>query len=293
MMAPHPDAADIAAEVAARYGAIVSPDVVRAVPVGVSGLPVPVWNGYALVMPEGTKNHWKQTNDQYFIRAARKPKPEIIRRQIALRALHAEGLNDTDIAAQLGCTKQVVYSDRAALGLPNNNHAAQLAAVTAKHDTIRAMALAGAWLNDIAAAVGLMPETVQDVARHKFGLQVRRASPRDLRLALFARMLAEGADYEQLRAAATVCEDILRADLRGLGFNRFPRTVGGVVMTVGGARWRQLQAVARRARVAKLLAQGLTPAQIQAEIGMTVRALRSDMYLLRRAGAAAEQQVAA
>lgn len=173
MMALHPDAVAIAADVAARYGAIVRPDVVRRVPAGLSSLPLPVWNGRDLVYPDGTPNRWQQATNQHYIRKARQPKPHIAERREQLRRLHAQGLIDCQIAGLLGVSVQVVYDDRTRMGLPNNLPVLR-AQGNPKHLRIAELARAGVALEDIAADLGLIVKHVQQIAREKFGLALRK-----------------------------------------------------------------------------------------------------------------------
>ena len=285
MIAPHPDAARIAADVAVRYGAIVRPDVVRAVPAGASGLPLPVWNGRDLIYPESTPNYWRQGVSQHFIRKARMPKPHVQLRRDRVQALHGTGLIDTEIADALGVSIQVVYGDRVALGL-DNNRLVREAQGNPKHAMIGAMARDGARLEVIAAAVGLTAGTVQDIAKDKFGIALRRTTAVEARHARLRQMIADGVPYETMITAFTVGYSVVVADLRKLGVEPPPP-----VVRIGKHRLHDERVAARRLRIGAMIASGASQADIQVALGISAEVYRSALVHLRRVQSA--QQVAA
>lgn len=134
-------ASQVAAEVAARYGATVSADVVQIVPRGTSGRPLPVWIPGAgpesgrLIYPE--IGSWKGAQASRRAAEARRrgsaANPAVAARREKVRQAHEQGMNDPAIAAQLGLRLALVQEDRRFLGLaphpaPRVPHPAEIAA---------------------------------------------------------------------------------------------------------------------------------------------------------------------
>ncbi len=92
------------AEIAARYGATIAPDLrAQVIPRGVSGIPLPVWvplatGGGQLVNAPDTPNKWRKALNRH--QSARSKKSAETRQRIA--DLHAQGMDDDEICAALG-----------------------------------------------------------------------------------------------------------------------------------------------------------------------------------------------
>lgn len=177
-------ARQVAAEVAARYGVAVSPDVVRLIPRGVSSESVAVWDGVALRYPDGAERvrgisraHWAA--QAAAARQRQAVAPHVAERREALRALHGAGLDASAIAVRLGVSYGVIYQDHAALTLDLNPHQrGPDSTVQARRDLIARMAAEGAAADQIAAAIlaggggSFTPESVQWMARRHLQLRV-------------------------------------------------------------------------------------------------------------------------
>ncbi|MFC3180472.1 DeoR family transcriptional regulator [Cypionkella sinensis] len=157
-------AAQVAADVAARYGMPVSAKAVQLVPRGVSATPLPIWDGSQLVYTAEARTSWR--SKQLANYRNRNVSPKAINRRLQVAALHAEGLHDAAIAAQLGEHQSVVANDRKRLGLiaiPSRN--SQVGRED-RNASIRAYMAQGWGAEAIAAEIGVSATTVKDVARN-------------------------------------------------------------------------------------------------------------------------------
>jgi hypothetical protein len=160
---PHPRSAEIAAEVAARYGARVSPHTIKLVPRGVSAIPLPVWDaksGY--LVQGGPPGGWR---GQTFVHGQRHTTPggglskAVQARRGRVAAMHAEGATVAQIAAALDAHDWSIRQDLTVLGLPLNREKQSVAP--------QVLALIGAGVtcaDQLAAEVGVARKTVREIA---------------------------------------------------------------------------------------------------------------------------------
>lgn len=109
----------VADEVAARYGVAVAPAAVRVIPQGTSGIPLPVWDGSKLIIPD-----WKEKRQRMAVSRARDARRAgaasdtttvDLRDQIS--SLYAQGMTDGEMAAVLGKSAAVIAQHRRFLRL--------------------------------------------------------------------------------------------------------------------------------------------------------------------------------
>lgn len=166
--APADYAAQVAADIAARYGCAVSPELVRIAPRGATGqLRVAHVDGkLVLVTPDGHL-YDRDERMRQSRRAAKRDmdrrfgvKPETAARRREIQALHDQGLTPTEmVALGRGWTDNVVRDDHRALGLVPINRIART------HEQILAMAREGGSARGVAAALNISPDTVRSVCR--------------------------------------------------------------------------------------------------------------------------------
>ena len=169
---------DLLAEIAARYGATVSPGAsLTVVARGVSSRPLPVWDGKRLTVPDW--NEQKKAAQRAGVAASRRAAKfraaDTAARVEKLRELHVAGARVPVMAAALGVSVPYVYQLLSSLGLrierdPAVNkglvvrmveaRVSQMRAVEAERLTrIRALVERGATETDVAAALGLGDQT--------------------------------------------------------------------------------------------------------------------------------------
>lgn len=150
---------DLAAEIAARYGATVAPGVVvQRVAPGVSARPLPVWDGKKLIFPD-----WKENQAAAKRAAVRKSQAVSARlraddaeRMQRLRDLHAAGATVAVMAEALGLSGVYTRSLLAREGLAVARQTPGPRGASVQRDgTIRVMVGEGASLDAIGAAVGI------------------------------------------------------------------------------------------------------------------------------------------
>ncbi|MDO8982749.1 hypothetical protein [Cypionkella sp.] len=157
-------AAQVAAEVAARYGYSVAPEAVQIIPRGVSSNVLPVWDGKQLVYAEESRISWRNQRTASYHN--KNVSPKAIERRLQVAALHAEGLHDAAIAAKLGVFQSVVCNDRLKLGLAANPSRSSEISKEARYGQIRALIAQGFGSDAIAAELGMTVSYVRCVARH-------------------------------------------------------------------------------------------------------------------------------
>lgn len=273
-------AAKVAADVAARYGIArgVDPVVVKQVPCGASGQPLPVWNGTQLVYPEDAKLAWRAAQASQFRRKI-EPLSVVELRRARVRALHAQGFTDVEMADALGVRRAVVYIDRTALELPCNRAPIIRSAAVARQERIRALAEQGASLQDICADVGLSPLRVREIARLKLGVTIRRANSVDDRRASVAALFAEGLDQAAIVARLKVKAQLVHRDLLALGLVLRKDAVP-VVPKPGSRRAINAEAQARRVQIKAALDAGLTLVEARDKLAVARYAFRRDLSAL-------------
>lgn len=116
---PHPDADRIAEEVAARYGVAVRKGAVAQVPRGVSGRPLPVWDGHRLVYPDWDRKAIEKAKRAEQARRMRLARVDdvVLARRARVAELHAAGASVGEIAEALQAKEAAIRNDHACLGL--------------------------------------------------------------------------------------------------------------------------------------------------------------------------------
>lgn len=213
----------IAADVAARYGCGCDPRAVQIVPAGVSGRPLPVWNGRALVQPgyiaqckRDATSAWSRWRDGPLAEIRRAQLPDLVR----------AGLTDIQIANQLAVPVSVIVYDRGRLGLLANH--GLVAIRRAKMAQIATLDHANMTAVDIAGATGISPATVRNICRD-FKLTIRRddtwrgkgniarSKVREARLAEIMRLVRAGVNPHAMPLILGAKPATVRADFNLLG----------------------------------------------------------------------------
>lgn len=253
--APSPQ---IAAEIAARYGAKLAPGVtVQRLPIGASARPLPVWDGRKLVYPDPVAAagfSWRAGNKggignprAFAAAQARRPK---------VAEAHSRGLTIAQIAAELGWSVDVVARDLRALDLAPHDPR-----VTAREERLlrlRSLVAAGHDDRGVADLMGLSVDHVRRTAREA-GIALRLAVPERKAPAR--------------RSALSVEERRDRANAR----RRAAREAAKAARPT-----RDSIAATRRAAVAKAHAEGLSIAETAATVpGATIPLVRADRRKLK------------
>ena len=158
--------AQIAVDVAARYGCAVDPACVQILPVGATSIKLPVWNGTRLTDPDFKETEKRGANSGW---ARFRNGPLATERRLALPALVAEGMTDLQLAYYLDVPVATIVYDRGRLGLrANHGLTAQRRAKVAQ---IAAVACGGLTVRQIADATGIHWKSVQVICREQ-GLPV-------------------------------------------------------------------------------------------------------------------------
>lgn len=292
-------AARIAAEVAARYGCPVSPDVVQVVPLGTSGIDLPVWDGKHLVYadPQG----WKQSRA---VTARREfDNPAITARRAHLARLHADGLQDAAIAAALSVSQAVVKWDRKRLHLPANLDRITAEMIENRRLALHRMVAAGDTLEVIAGRLGLARSYTQKLLRDKRLMAARTARPLRPRatralpadktrlgraLARRARLRAlleesggapDAAAQRAFMAAEGITRRLLWRDLDHLGV-KLPARPGPVKGDTCPKAQVLVDRKTRRAALAVIFAPGLSIAALARHLQVSRETLRGDLIHL-------------
>jgi DNA-binding CsgD family transcriptional regulator len=294
-------ASALLAEVAARYGATVAPDAkVQRVPRGVSGRPLPVWNGHCLICPD-----WKE-QDAARRRAGVKRARAARRRNLAedaeviarLRGLHAAGAGLSAMAEALDLSQAMVRRLLRDLGLAAVPPAVPPAARPAApdlSDRIRALAAEGRGEAEIGAVLGIRsrdrlrrliraaapgvqledrrksPETRAAISASLSDRKARARAERDLRI---RALLASGADVQAIGAALGIRD---RSYLCRVIRAAAPDLVDPAARTSPEARAAQDEAV-------RPLLASLSCADIAARLGISLSQVRASFRRLRAAG---------
>jgi hypothetical protein len=108
---------DALAEIANRYGATIPPTVtIKIIPRGVSGLPLPVWDGKDLTYRQ-TKEQRPQMPYGGIPSGLQARRKRAQARRERVREMHARGLTVTAMAVETGAGRCTLYSDLRKLGL--------------------------------------------------------------------------------------------------------------------------------------------------------------------------------
>lgn len=289
---------DLVAEIAARYGASVKPGAtVQRIATGVSGRPLPYWDGKTLVVPDWKEHQaaairasWRQGR-----RAGGQAQAKRSERMQKLCEMHDAGARVPAMAAALGISRDYVYSLLSRLGRKMERDPAQYvgsakrmiaarkeqqaASAHARCEMIRGLAARGASEAEIAEAIGvrdrngcrkLIRRAVPD-----FPFVSRRRGPApkpaDQRAKAQARIIHQARNAEILRQhrdAATV-ETICDA----MGLRRL--VVVRVLLKAGEVPRYAVEAVyaAQLAELPDLVARGMKTPAIAARWGKTVKAV--------------------
>ena len=292
--------ARVAAEVAARYGALVSPDVVARVPAGASGLPALVWDATSRELVYDTAVNPMRAAINTAWKRSRGPvktglSPEVATRRAELRTAHAQGKTDLQIAEALNVSISVIRRDRVAMKLrmhPSEN------AAQARVARVLDMLQRGFPIAQIAAAENLTQDTVERTARERLGLYVSRrggrrallptsmAERRAAREVEVTRMAGQGLSARKIAVILqldrqTVLRDIARLALPLTPDDPRPKSTLAV----------EMRRAPRRASVAELHQQGHSINHIARALQISHTTVKADLSALLAAGA--QEQVAA
>lgn len=287
----------VADEVAARYGVAVKPCAVQVVPQGTSGIPLPVWDGHKLIIPD-----WKEKRQRMAVNRAREARRAgaasdtrtvDLRDQIA--ALYAQGMTDGEMAAVLGKSAAVIAQHRRFLRLapirryvppPENPAQIRRRRVRELHDLgrdrVQIAALLGVnarVLSADAKALGIalaLPAKVAVPRRQPGAQPQRRARRGDSNAAS-----RERANAVRMAAAAVKRDEVLGLLASGLGFHEVAAQTGFTPRHVRhldrknrlASGMPTLRVEALRADVSRLAAQGLSRTDIVAELQRSRRSV--------------------
>lgn len=160
-------AAAVAADVAARYGIAGGVDsaLVKRVARGVSGQPLPVWNGSQLIYPEAAKVSWRA---QQQARARRDMEdPAVVTRRARVVELHATGLCDAAIAEAMDISINRVRADRIRAKLSPHQDPAEAERHARIPNQIRALLALGYAAPAIGDELGVSANHVRKIIREK------------------------------------------------------------------------------------------------------------------------------
>ena len=292
-------AAQVAADVAARYGIArgVDPAVVKQLPRGASGQPLPVWNGSQLVYPEDARVSWRA---QQQARARRDMEdPVLVARRARVVALHATGLCDAAIAEAMEISITLVRADRIRAKLSPHQDPAEAERQARIPNQIKALLAAGYAAAAIGEELGVSANHVRKIIRDKgFALvpaqrcvtrklaapvrklavasvpHVTAAAARRGRLQLAFQALGRPvvrSDLDALRAEFGLTLKNLRADFRAINADwpAFERQV---------VKHNISQKELRAAKLAQLQAMdvaSMTTTQIAEALGVSLRSTRA------------------
>lgn len=162
----------VAQDVARRYGVAVDPAVVRRVPRGVSGIPLPVFREGKLVYPDGKERHAAAVKAHFRqARAAVALSPETAARRDRVRAAHAQGMTVRAIMEALSLPEYAVRMDLKRMGLqfhaapPHSGTRPTPPAVVARRARVAEMLAQGMRPRAIARALGASPSMIYDDQR--------------------------------------------------------------------------------------------------------------------------------
>ena len=167
-------AAQIAADVAARYGCAVRADAVQVVPFGASGLPVLKWdetaNALRYVLAEGqSRPRFNPHEPRKGLLETRADYKAIMARRDQVRILHAEGRAVRAMADILQVSEHVIRHDHVQLALVPHpalrGPYAVPAAVAQRRLQIAALAGQGKDARDIGAVLGYDIKAIKGMAR--------------------------------------------------------------------------------------------------------------------------------
>jgi hypothetical protein len=292
-------AAQVAADVARRYGLQVSPKVVTSVPIGVSGLPQPVWDGRKLIYPEhdGKKGVpvWRRRTSSDNPKRQGLVDPAVADRRLKVEDLHATGANDFEIADHLGVDVRVIRVDRRALRLRANyiRERGPKTVTEIRYQRIRELVAQGKTKAEMCADMGISDRHLRYLAQQikvALPLTVRASESRvEQRIADLRRMSAEGLSREAMIAALGIVDRTLRVIANLAGVVLPPKAGGRVRAAVPAGPRRKYTRVQpypshdeRRAALAGLDLGSMTVGDVSAHFGgaVPVSSIRADFRAL-------------
>lgn len=282
--------AQIAAEVAARYGCKVDAEAVQVVPRGVSGIPLPVWNGHDLVYPDGAERLAK-AQARMFQRigldaAHQRQRADMLARREKVAQLVERGMTAMAMASLLEVSEHTIRQDCRALGVvPVRATYTQLVApeMLARRNQALDMARDGKTAKEIASALQWKPASVRELCA-RYGVELVRAprvqgrklSPAELarienRRDNVAALIEQGLYQAEIARRLGVASDTVKgdADARGLQIRRR--------VNVPVAPCRAAALAALDAEIARLFAEGKPLVEIAAAVGRTPERVRIRM----------------
>ena len=157
-------AARIAADVAARYGCPVDPRVVQVIPRGVSGLPLPFFNGTHLVNADPAAARATHKRVMWAgVKGRAAPSPEVAQRRQRIAALHAQGKTTAEIAAAISVDANIVRIDLQRLKLTAHKAPySRQAEIDARRVRVAEMRAKGMTATAIAAVLGVSHYAIGD-----------------------------------------------------------------------------------------------------------------------------------
>lgn len=257
--------ARVAAEVAARYGAIVSPEAVQRLPIGATTAPPAIWDGRKLIYDTEISPFRAILNANYK-RSQRKrvllsTSPVVVQRRADVAALHGQGLTDAEMMARLSCSVASIRQARYDQGLAANAGPRRRDASQLRVERVLDMLQRGFSPEAIAAKENLTPETVKDHARKRLGLSFRKDSAGRIERLAVARRAANTKRREDMTQALrplAVAGHTAREIGALLGVS--PAFVcdlavkAGITLKTGAERQRECVARRQATRRAKMLA---------------------------------------
>lgn len=288
-------AARVAAEVAARYGVPVDPSVVKSVPPSASGLPPIVWDGRALVFQTPVNPFRRRIRADYQrhkVAVETAPSEIAIRRRAEVARLHAQGLFDAQIMAQMGVSLNYVRSIRSGLGLESNGLKSIREVGERRVARVIDMLRRGFLPHQAAAAENLTEDTVRKMARDQLGLvwrrgvrvevgQITKAEARSARQAALPDLVAERLCLAEIAARLQVSAHTVSKDLAQLGLSVLVKNPGRLR---SGARRGAVAVADRRQAILDLCPKRLTNRQMAARLGLSYSTLRAELRAMRADG---------
>lgn len=297
----------IAADVALRYGVPVCPSVVQLCPPCTFATTTPVWDGKDLVYPDAEARRAQQKKAMWAgaVKACR-DHPEVTARREAVRGLHATGASVRAIMAALQVKYHIVIKDLRDLSLSPNDYVTDaMTQARVRAERIQQLHGEGWAVADIAAHLGVVPDTVRDLAwkhhgirfarkaaklrvkaEHRCAVSMPRISASAARQEVLRGLMAAGGPVANWAAHCGVSPHTIRGDMSRMGLPW--GTARGMVTRKGTHADHQTQRRAardaRRAEVLRLHHQGLMPNAIAQRLGCTSRTVAVDKLALGLTG---------
>ena len=172
--------AEIAAEVAVRYGVSVCPSVVQLCPPCTFTTTTPLWNGQDLVYSDAEERKVARKKARWaHVVASNKASPATRARRAEVIRLHGEGLSIRQISERLECSYSTAKIDHTACGLTPNAYATSaMTQSKVQADRIKVLHALGWSGPRIAEMLGVVKSTVYDLALLHHGIRFMRQKKR-------------------------------------------------------------------------------------------------------------------